>query len=150
VTTRRALLMVGESTCILLHCENGAKPSWTSTVYMQHTSTQAEDKISDDQLRKLLASILGDAGGYNGRFCHESQIVQLEIKEASEIIVRFIQMVHLLTGEELAAEWWNICVELQRPWWVLQLLCEAARSGAVTSAVSEGCCAHDSKLKYRR
>ena len=119
----RALMMIDKSENKLfhLHCKSS---KWTSTTYTG--LKQCNVKI-DERLRKVLASILKTSG----RFQHTCESAPVDIKRESAAFGMFIQLVQVLTGETLSSDCWGLCVELQRPWWVLQLFREAERSGAI-------------------
>ena len=133
---RSALLMVDEPMGRLVHicrCHSN-RNQWISTIKAGcGVDCDKDNSKIDEKVRQPVAEFLQKAGlmTARGRFQHSTEPALLQINQESAAFVRFIQLVQVLTGEELAADRWDLCVEVQRLWWVLQLLREAERSGAI-------------------
>jgi hypothetical protein len=133
---RSALLMVDEDTSRLVHfypC-NPNRSQWVSKIKAGCgvDCNQGNSRI-DEKVRQPVAEFLQKAGlmTAGGRFQHSREPALLQKNQESAAFVRFIQLVQVLTGEEVAADRWDLCVKVQRLWWVLQLLRVAERSGAI-------------------
>jgi hypothetical protein len=133
LATRTALVMFDESMRQLVHMyrAESTETKWTCKLW-QVCQEAAHTCRIDEPVRLCLAQFLKKAGVMQdrGRFNHIQETAPREIGEQSADFGMFIQLAHVLTGEELAADYWGLCVDVQRLWWVLQLLCKAERIGA--------------------
>ena len=129
-----ALLLVDSVDNVLIHVHPGDHPEWNETIYTSvlDRAVPGISNVMKENVLNCMNAILAPRDSTFGMTLRPA-FKKAPVQPKTAAFEMFIHLAHILTGESIPPNLWQLCLDLQRSWWVLQLLREAERSGAITA-----------------